>query len=68
MERLDVNIDYGNISGYFIRLDIGLPADSLYGPGVDGSITGWLALSADDAETVAEILTRRAAEVRELTT
>lgn len=28
--RLDVNVDYGNVVGYFVRIDVELPRDSLY--------------------------------------
>jgi hypothetical protein len=55
--RLDVNVDYGNAVGYFVRIDVDLPRDSLYPtPGDRAAVSGWLALTPDEAETFAERL------------
>ena len=64
---LDVNVDYGTGAGYFIRLDVELPADALYSAlRDDGGPMGWLGITADDAEALALRLSELAREVRAL--
>jgi hypothetical protein len=64
---LDINIDYGTAAGYFIRLDVELPADALYeAQRDDGGPRGWLGVSPDEADALALRLTKMASEVRAL--
>jgi hypothetical protein len=62
--RLDANVDYGNIIGYFVRIDVELPPDALYARTESGSPSGWLALSPDEADAFAAELTLVAELVR----
>lgn len=58
-ETVEVEIDYGTVSGYFVRL--GIEIDIPAGPGYE-----WAALDPEMAETVARALMERASRVREL--
>jgi hypothetical protein len=52
-DRLDVNVDYSNLGGYFVRVDIELPNDARY-PAAEGApATGWLGLTPDEADAFA---------------
>jgi hypothetical protein len=68
-DRLDVNVDYGNATGLFVRVDIELPDDARYPHSAEGATAvGWLGLTPDEADVLAARLTdmadraRRAAE------
>jgi hypothetical protein len=69
-EQLDANVDYWNAQQeYFVRVDVELRRDSLYKPaaaGEDGDLTGYVALSADEALEFADELRRRAERVHTL--
>lgn len=68
-ERLDANVDYGNVAGHFVRIDVTLRRDSLYPPADDGDsgpVTGYVVLSADEALAFADLLRERAERVGEL--
>jgi hypothetical protein len=62
--RLDANVDYGNIIGYFVRIDVELPPDALHARTESDSPSGWLALSPDEADAFAAELTLAAELVR----
>lgn len=53
--KVDANVDYGVISGYFVRLDVEEEGKS-----------AWVALSADDARSLAHRLLAQAEEVDSL--
>jgi hypothetical protein len=53
--KFDANIDYGVISGYFVRLDVE----------EEGKLA-WVALTADDARSLAQRLLAQAGEVDRL--
>jgi hypothetical protein len=66
-KQLDVSVDYGNLSGRFVRVDVTLRSDSLYpsgdGDGDGGSVSGFVALSADEAVAFADLLRDRAGRI-----
>jgi hypothetical protein len=63
--QLDANVDYGGLAGHFVRVDVTLRSDSLYPPadGDGGSVSGFLALSADEAVAFADLLRKRAERI-----
>ena len=64
---LDVNVDYGTVAGYFIRLDFALPANALSNVRRDdGGPMGWLGITADEADALALRLSDVARQVRAL--
>ena len=63
---VEANVDYGNASGYLVRLDIGIPPAALNGRREDGGPMGCLLLTHDEAERLGQQLLARAARVREL--
>jgi hypothetical protein len=63
---VEANIDYGNASGYVVRLDVEIPPTALNGRREDGGPMGCLLLSYDEAERLGQQLLARAARVREL--
>lgn len=63
--RLEANVDHGNSSGYFVRVDVELPLDALYPQSLDGITRGWLGLSPDEADTLAGQLADMARRARE---
>jgi hypothetical protein len=54
-QAADANVDYGNISGYFVRLDIEEEGKS-----------HWVALTADEARRLAKRLLTQAEHVESL--
>jgi hypothetical protein len=62
-ELIGAEVDYGDRNGYFVRVDVELPRDAIYT--VDGGPTGWLALTADEADALAQLLRERAEQVRQ---
>lgn len=62
--RLDANVDYGNVIGYFVRVDVELPPDTPYPRTDGGSPSGWLGLSPDEADAFAAELAEAAEQVR----
>jgi hypothetical protein len=65
-KQLDANVDYGNVVGHFVRVDVALRRDSLYPPDDDGDsepVTGYVALSAEEAIAFADVLRERAERV-----
>ena len=54
--RFEANIDFGNVAGYFVRLDT--EDEGRSGAGA------WIGLTADEAEQLAEALRARAKEIR----
>jgi predicted aspartyl protease len=65
-ECLDANVDYGTVGGYFVRVDVELPADAVSTrTREDGGPTGWLDLSPKDAESLAARLLTAAKRVRD---
>ena len=67
--QLDANVDYGNVTGHFVRVDVALRRDSLYSSDGDGDsdpITGYVALSAEEAIAFADLLRERAERVGSL--
>jgi hypothetical protein len=68
-EQLDANVDYGDVAGHFVRVDVTLPRDSLYSPvnaGDSESVRGYIALSAEGAIAFADLLRERAERITEL--
>ena len=65
-ECVEANVDYGNICGYVVRLDVEIPRDALNGHRNDGGPMGHLLVTPDEAERLAQQILRRAAEVRKL--
>jgi len=63
---VEANVDYGNASGYMVRLDVEIPHDALAGRRDDGGPMGCLLLSHDEAERLGHQLLARAARVRKL--
>jgi len=63
---VEANVDYGNVSGYLVRLDVEIPPAALNGWREDGGPMGCLLLSHDEAEALGQQLLARAARVREL--
>jgi hypothetical protein len=63
-DRLNANVDYGTVSGYFVRIDVELLKEALH-PATGDAVSGWLSLSADEAETFAALLSDMAQRVRE---
>ena len=57
-EQFDANVDYGVVSGYFVRLDI-------QDEGNPGS-WAWVALNAGQARSLADLLIERAGRVDSL--
>lgn len=64
-DRLDANVDYGMVSGYFVRIDVELSNEALYPAATGRTVSGWLSLSADEADTFAASLSDMAQRVRE---
>ena len=65
--NLDANVDYGNVSGHVVRVDVDLPRDVLYPSPVEGAVaSGALLLSADEAEAFGQRLIWQAGEVKRL--
>ena len=68
--QLDANVDYGNVTGHFVRVDVALRRDALYSSSADGGesdpITGYVALSAEEAIAFADLLRERAERVGSL--
>ena len=62
-KHLDANVDYGNVVGHFVRVDVTLPRDALYEATDDGPVTGYVALSADEAIEFADLLRERAERI-----
>jgi hypothetical protein len=65
-KQLDANVDYGNVAGHFVRVDVMLQRDSLYPPdddGDSGSVAGYVALSPEEAIEFAELLRERAERI-----
>jgi hypothetical protein len=68
-EQLDANVDYGNVTGHFVRVDVTLLRDSLFSPvdvGDSEPVRGYVALSAEEAIAFADLLRERAARIVEL--
>ena len=65
-QLVTAEVDWGHIIGYFVRLDVELPRDALYAAeGVDGGgPQGWLALTPDEADALADHLRERAEQAR----
>jgi hypothetical protein len=64
---LDVHVDYGNMAGYFVRIDVELPVDALYEARRDDEgPMGWLGVTADEADALVQRLSESARKVREL--
>jgi hypothetical protein len=67
--QLDANVDYGNVTGHFVRVDVALRRDALYPSAEDGDsdpVTGYVALSAEEAIAFADLLRERAERVGSL--
>jgi hypothetical protein len=64
-KQLDAHVDYGNVAGRFVRVDVALPRDSLYERDAD-VVTGYVALSAEEAIAFADELRELAGRVRAL--
>lgn len=62
--RVDANVDFSTVSGYFVRLDVEL--ESYEGSALGPGHLGWVTLSASEAEALAEVLRKRVEQVREL--
>jgi hypothetical protein len=62
-EQLDAHVDYGNVVGRFVRVDVRLRRDSLY-EGDGELVTGSVALSAEEAIAFADRLREQAERVR----
>ena len=66
-EFVEPQVDYGNVSGYWVRLDVEIPVGQPYhGSRDDGGPMGYLALSPDEADRLARRLVERAKQVRDL--
>ena len=63
---VETNVDYGNVSGYLVRLDVEIPPEALNGRRADGGPMGCLLLTHEEARQLGEQLLARAAEVRRL--
>ena len=63
---VEANVDYGNASGYLVRLDLEIPRAALNGRREDGGPMACLLLSHDEAERLGQQLLARAARLREL--
>lgn len=62
---VDAHVDYGNISGYFVRLDVEIPAQGLWHRQGRSPVAGYLMLTADEAEDLGRLLVERASAVRQ---
>jgi hypothetical protein len=62
-EQLDAHVDYGNVVGHFVRVDVRLRRDSLY-EGDGEFVTGSVALSAQEEIAFANRLREQAERVR----
>lgn len=65
---LEAHVDFGNVMGYFVRLDVEVPPETLTAgfAGPDDDVPhGHLALSPERAEALAAQLVERAKGVRE---
>ena len=61
---IDANVDYGVLSGYFVRVEVEFPKHFGWG-GSDGTpVSGMLCLEPDEAEDLALLLLQRAAAAR----
>lgn len=63
---VEANVDFGNVSGYVVRLDVEIPPEAVNGRRADGGPMGCLLLTHDEARQLGEQLLARAAEVRGL--
>ena len=63
---LEANVDYANVTGYVVRLDVEIPADAMNGSREDGGPMGHLLVTPDEAERLAQFILARAAEARTL--
>jgi hypothetical protein len=63
---VEANIDYGNASGYLVRLDVEILLLLFNGRREDGGAMGCLLLSHDEAERLGQQILARVASVREL--
>jgi hypothetical protein len=59
-------VDYGNVPGYLVRLNVEIPKDATAGNREDGGPMGMLLLTHDEAESLAHQLLAVAAEGRRL--
>ena len=68
-ECLEANVEYGNRSGYIVRLDVEMPAQAVNGRSEDGG-AGWppAAVRHQEAEDLAHQLLTVASRVRDLRT
>jgi hypothetical protein len=63
-KQLDANVDYGDVAGHFIRVDVTLPRDALYPHADDGGpVAGYVVLSAQEAIAFADELRERAERI-----
>lgn len=67
-ECLEANVDYGNRSGYIVRLDVEIPAQAVNGRAEDGGPAGCLLLTYQETEDLANQLLSVASRVRDLRT
>jgi hypothetical protein len=63
---IEANVDYGVLSGHFIRVDVEIPSAALNGHREDGGPTGCLILTDDEAERLGRQLLARVTLLREL--
>ena len=64
---ISVEVDFGDVAGYFVRIDLQIPCDALYrSTRDDGGPMGYLVLTAEQAERFAAELQERAERVRGL--
>ncbi|MEO6412134.1 MAG: hypothetical protein ABIO48_06060 [Pedococcus sp.] len=63
---VEAHVDYGNVSGYIVRLDVEIPREAMAGHRVDGGPTGMLLLTEEEAESLAQQLLAVAEEIRRL--
>jgi len=61
---VDANVDYGNISGYFVRLDIEIPIHGLSHQPGERPVSGYLILTPDEADDLSRLLAERASAAR----
>jgi hypothetical protein len=63
-QMVEAQVDFSNKSGYFIRLDV--EVESLDGAALGPGHLGWLCLSPETADRLAEELRQRADQARTL--
>ena len=64
---ISAEVDFGDVAGYFVLIDLEIPRDALYRSARDdGGPMGYLVLTAEEADRFAAQLQERAERVRGL--